>query len=196
MDASSAPGGRDDFDSDSDSGRARAPSPDVDFVPGRHHDDDELTRQYLDFVLTLHREWAELEEQGDASVQLSRSTRAALSEAVRTDARRGAQVEMPPTDLGPFTLTELALRTLIREAVDGIAGVMSLRSVVDYAPAPGWGTRGVPTGITCRISASALCPDLPALAESVRRAVAEAFERDLDLSDLVIDIHIEDLHDS
>lgn len=192
MDASSAPGGRDDFDSDS--GRARAPSPGFDFVPGRHHDDDEMTRQYLDFVLTLHREWADLEEQGDASVQLSRSTRAALSEAVRTDARHGAQVEMPPTDLGPFTLTEFALRTLIREAVDGVAGALSLRTTVEDAPAPGWGIRGVPTGISCRISASASCPDLPALAESVRRAIAEAFERDLDLPDLVIDIHIEDLH--
>lgn len=168
---------------------------------GSEYDDDELTRQYLDLVRSLHRDWTELEAQGDDSVQLSRSTRAALSEAVRADARHGARVQMPPTDLGPYTLTELAVRTLIRDAVDSVSGALSLRSAVEYGPVSGmsgpsgWGTRGVPVRVTCRISAAAWCSDLHELAGFVRVAVAEACAWELDLPDVTIDIHIEDLYD-
>lgn len=179
MNAPSAPGARDD-DRNNDDDR---------------NDDEELTRQYLDLVRTLHRDWADLEESGDDSVQLQRSTRMALSEAVRADARHGARVQMPPTDLGPYTLTEQALRSLIRDATDGVAGAVSLKTTIDYAPAPGWGTRGEPVGVACRISAAASCPDLLALASSVRSAVTAACALDLDLTDVTVDLHIEDLHD-
>lgn len=160
------------------------------------HDDREVTRSYIDLVRSLHRDWAELEHQGDDSVQLSRRTRSALSEAVRADARHGARVAMPPTDIGPYSLTELALRTLIRGAVDGIDDAVSLRIAVDYAQGPGWGTRGAPERVSCRISAAATTPNLPALAESARDAVREVCSRELDLSDIVVDIHIEDLHEN
>lgn len=178
--------------------------------PGGHddRDDDEVTRQYLEQVRSLHREWAELEERGDDSVQLSRGARSTLSDAVRADTRHGARVQMPPTDAGPYTLTELALRTIIRGAVDGTPGAMSLRTTVEYAPAQNgpaqsssqyspaqWGTRGTPRRASCRISATTTTSYLPELADSARDAVRAACARDLDLPDLVVDIHIEDLHE-
>lgn len=158
-------------------------------------DDPEAIRRYLDRIRDLHREWDELEDHGDESVQLSTRVRSTLSEVVRADARHGARVQMPPTDLGPYTLSELALRALIRETVDAVPGVMSLRTVVDHAPGRGWGERGVPQTITCRVSLDARTRDLPALAETTRRAVLSACERELDLTDIRVDIHIEDLHE-
>lgn len=159
------------------------------------HDEHEVMQRYRDQVRSLHRDWADLEDRGDDSVQLSRRTRSALSAAVRADARHGARVQMPPTDIGPYSVTELALRTLIRDAVDGIDGAVSLRTAVAYAPDPEWGSRGAPERASCRISAAASTPDLLSLAESARDAVRETCARELALPDLVVDIHIEDLHE-
>ena len=116
--------------------------------PGDPHDDQD-TRDYLDHIAALHRDWDELELRGDDSVQLSRRARSALSEAVRADARHGARVDMPPTDIGPYTLTELALRTLIRETIDDIDGVVSLRTAIDYSTSDGWNSRGLPRRVVC-----------------------------------------------
>lgn len=158
--------------------------------------DTEATRQYLDQIRALHRDWDELERRGEDSVQLSRRARSALSEAVRADARHGARVQMPPTDIGPYTLTELALRTLIRNAVDTVPGVVSLRTAVDHTPGQGWGTRGLPERVTCRVSVADSTPDLRARAEAVRDAVRSACAREVALSDVIVDVHIEDLHDN
>lgn len=162
--------------------------------PGDPHDDQD-TRDYLEHIAALHRDWDELESRGDDSVQLSRRARSALSEAVRADARHGARVDMPSTDIGPYTLTELALRTLIRDTIDDLDGVVSLRTTIDYNPGGGWNSRGLPRRIVCRISAVETTPDLPGLAEQVRTAVREACARELDLPDLPVDVHIEDLHE-
>ncbi|MFN7242902.1 MAG: hypothetical protein ACK4M5_06575 [Dietzia cercidiphylli] len=159
-------------------------------------DDAEATRHYLDQISALHRDWDELESRGDDSVQLSGRARSALAEAVRADARHGARVQMPPTDIGPYSLTELALRTLIRDTVDGVPGVLSLRTTVDHDPVEGWGTRGLPRRIACRVSFAASTPDLPALADAVRQVVRGACAREFDLVDLVVDVHIEDLHEN
>ncbi len=158
-------------------------------------DDAVATRHYLDQISALHRDWDELESRGDDSVQLSRRARSALAEAVRADARHGARVQMPPTDVGPYTLTELALRTLIRDTVDDVPGVVSLRTTVDHDPVEGWGTRGLPRRIACRVTLAVTTPDLPALADAVREAVRGACAREFGLVDLVVDIHIEDLHE-
>ncbi|MFN3600839.1 MAG: hypothetical protein ACK4UY_05560 [Dietzia sp.] len=161
-------------------------------------DDREITRRYLDQIRSLHRDWDELEQRGDDSVQLSRRARSALSESVRADARHGARVQMPPTDLGPYSLSELALRTLIRDAIDGTEGIASLRTSVEYAPSPDWGTRGAPERVACRVAVAASprsLPVLPVLADVAREAVRDACARELDLPDLVVDIHIEDLHE-
>ncbi len=162
--------------------------------PGDPHD-DQATRNYLEHIAALHRDWDELESRGDDSVQLSRRARSALSEAVRADARHGARVDMPPTHIGPYTLTELALRTLIRDTIDDIDGVVSLRTTIDYDPGRGWNSRGLPRRVECHISAVETTPDLPGLAEQVRSAVRGACARELDLPDLPIDVHIEDLHE-
>ena len=162
--------------------------------PGDPHDDQD-TRDYLDHIAALHRDWDELELRGDDSVQLSRRARSALSEAVRADARHGARVDMPPTDFGPYTLTELALRILIRDTIDDIDGVVSLRTTIDYDPGRGWNSRGLPRRVECHISAVETTPDLPGLAEQVRSAVRGACARELDLPDLPIDVHIKDLHE-
>lgn len=162
--------------------------------PGDPHD-DQATRNYLEHIAALHRDWDELESRGDDSVQLSRRARSALSEAVRADARHGARVDMPPTHIGPYTLTELALRTLIRDTTDDIDGVVSLRTTIDYDPGRGWNSRGLPRRVECHISAVETTPDLPGLAEQVRSAVRGACARELDLPDLPIDVHIEDLHE-
>lgn len=102
---------------------------------------------------------------------------------------------MPPTHIGPYTLTELALRTLIRDTIDDIDGVVSLRTTIDYDPGRGWNSRGLPRRVECHISAVETTPDLPGLAEQVRSAVRGACARELDLPDLPIDVHIKDLHE-
>lgn len=158
-------------------------------------DEHETTRDYLEHISALQRDWDEAEARGDDSVQLSSRVRSALSEVVRADARHGARVQMPPTEAGPYSLSEQALRTLIRHAVDAVPGAMSLRTAVDFADAPEWGARGLPEYVRCRISLSAASPDLRALADDVRAAVVSECVRELDLGGLTVDVHIEDLHD-
>ena len=102
---------------------------------------------------------------------------------------------MPPTELGPYSLSEFALRSLIRSAVDSVGGVLCLKTTFEYADADEWNVRGVPRRIHCRISARNDRPDLIEAAEAVRAAVIGACTRDLALSDLAVDIHIEDLHE-
>lgn len=163
-------------------------------VPGAP-DDPGATREYLDRMSALQRDWDEAEARGDDSVQLSSRVRAALSEVVRADARHGARVQMRPTEAGPYSLSEQALRTLIRDAVDAVPGAMSLRIAVDYTEGPEWGTRGLPERVRCRVSLSAASRDLRALADDVRAAVVSECVRELDLGGLTVDVHIEDLHD-
>lgn len=162
----------------------------------REQDENAATRRYLELVRALHSEWDELEARGETGVQLSHRARASLTESVRADVRHGAQVQMPPTSLGPFTLSELSLRTLVRTTVDRVPGAISLKTSFNHATVPDWLTRGTPQRIFCRISASAAAPDLPALANRVRTSVQTACAQDLDLTDVVVDIHIEDLYDS
>lgn len=162
--------------------------------PGGPHDPED-TRNYLAHIAALHRDWDDLEARGEDSVQLSARARTALSHAVRADARHGARVQMPPTDLGPYTVSELALRTLIRDTVDAVAGVVSLRTVIDHEPGHSWGARGLPRRIHCRVSLAQRTPNLPALAEKVRTEVRRACDRELGLPTPAVDIHIEDLHD-
>ena len=162
----------------------------------REQDENAATQRYLALVRALHDEWDELEARGETGVQLSHRARTSLAESVRADVRHGAQVQMPPTDLGPFTLSELSLRTLVRTTVDRVPGAMALKTSFSHASSPDWLTRGAPQRIFCRISASTAAPDLPALANRIRTSVRTACAQDLDLTDVVVDIHIEDLHDS
>ncbi|NUL44602.1 hypothetical protein F7P69_05245 [Cellulosimicrobium funkei] len=158
--------------------------------------DDADTQQYLDMVRSVNHEWRELEEAGDSSVQLSATVLSSLKESVRADVRRGAHVQMPPTPAGDYTMSELAVRTLVRRAVDSVPGALSLRTTVEYAETRGAVlTRGLPTRIRCRISVPLDCPDFRQLAESVREAVAAACSDHLRLTSIPIDIHIEDLHE-
>lgn len=158
--------------------------------------DDASTARYHAFVRRAHEEWDELEARGDSSVQLSQEARSTIREAVRAEARHGARVDMPPTPAGPWTLTELALRTLVRRAVDGVPGAQSLRTTFEHAEdSSGRLVRGVPVHLRCRITALVGTPDLRGLAEQVREAVHDACLQHLDLAPATIDIHIEDLHE-
>ncbi len=159
----------------------------------REQDDDIATQNYLEMVRSLHHEWNELEDRGEVGVQLSNRARSALTDSVRADVRRGAQVQMPPTDIGPYTLSELSLRTLVRTTVDQVAGALALKTSFEYAPNTEWSTHGTPHRVFCRISVSDIAPNLPALAESVRNAVQTACALDLNLPDIIVDIHIENL---
>lgn len=158
--------------------------------------EDEATRRYLDLIRDVHATWDRLEAAGDRSVQLSTGALATIKESVRADARHGAQVAMPPTPAGPFTVSELSLRTLVRRAIDAVPAARALRTSVDFADAnPGERGRGLPEHVSCRISAAMDAPDLPALAEQVREAILADFRTHLGLTDVRVDIHIEDLHE-
>ncbi|MFC5297460.1 hypothetical protein [Brachybacterium tyrofermentans] len=185
-----------------------------------HHDqhdpapeDDAATARYLDLIRAVHTEWDELESAGDSSVQLSAGALSTIKESVRADARHGAHVHMPPTPAGPFTVSELTLRTLVRRTIDAVPDARALRTTFEYADTGPTGSsassgssgstasfgssarsRGLPTRASCRLSARLGTPDLPALADEVRAAVRLACETDLGLTDLTVDIHIEDLH--
>lgn len=166
----------------------------------RHESDGEdpaLTRRYLDLIRSVHEEWDRLEEAGDTSVQLSGSALATIKESVRADARHGAHVHMPPTPAGPFTVSELTLRTLVRREIDAVPGARALRTVFEHDEdgAQGRRTLGLPTRARCRVSARLGTPDLPALAERIREAVRSAAETELALRGLTVDVHIEDLHE-
>lgn len=163
--------------------------------PDEHTVDTAATQRYLDLVRAANQEWTALEARGEPSVQMSPRALATIKESVRAEVRHGAQVEMPPTDAGPFTTSELALRTLVRAAVDSVPGARALRTAFDYSPEHGPGAgRGTPVRLRCRISASIDSPDLRALADEVRTRVSTRCADELGLEDIAVDIHIEDLH--
>ncbi|MFC0674925.1 hypothetical protein [Brachybacterium hainanense] len=156
----------------------------------------QATESYHRLIRAVREEWAAQEQSGDDAFQMSSRALRTIKEAVRADARHGRRVEMPPTPDGPYVLTELALRTLLRESVDAVPGARALRSEVTYTPsAHGPIQRGIPRRIRCRISARHDGGSLIALADRVRAAVQETCALELDLQDLPVDIRIEDLHD-
>lgn len=159
-------------------------------------DEDAATRRYLDLIRSIHEEWETLEEAGDRSVQLSPTALSTIKESVRADARHGAHVTMPPTAAGPFTVSELTLRTIVRRAVDAVPGALALRTGFEHEEAGGGvRTRGLPRAVHCRISAELGTPNLRALAEQVREAVITACDEHTGLPAPRVDIHIEDLHE-
>ena len=156
-----------------------------------HEQDDEDTREYLRLIASLHEEWDQLESQASASVMPQRH----LMDAILAETRHGAQVQMPATDLGPYSMSEFSLRALIRRTVDRVPGARALRSSFEHAPS-GEDHRGlgVPETIFCRISVHVSVDSLPQLAQRVREAVRGACYENLGVSPTV-NVHIEDLHD-
>ena len=156
-----------------------------------HEQDDADTREYLRLIASLHEELGQLESRASASVMPQRH----LMDAILAETRHGAQVEMPATDLGPYSMSEFSLRALIRRTVDRVPGARALRSSFEHAPS-GEDHRGlgVPETIFCRISAHVSVDSLPQLAQRVREAVRAACHENLGVSPTV-NIHIEDLHD-
>ena len=156
-----------------------------------HEQDDADTREYLRLIASLHEEWDQLESQASTSVMPRRH----LMDVILAETRHGAQVEMPATDLGPYTMSEFSLRALIGRTVDRVPGARALRSSFQHAPS-GEDHRGlgVPETIFCRISAHLSVDSLPQLAQRVREAVRAACHENLGVSPTV-NIHIEDLHD-
>ena len=156
-----------------------------------HEQDDAETRKYQRLIASLHEEWDRLESQASTSVMPTRH----LMKVILAETRHGAQVEMPATDLGPYSMSEFSLRALIRRTVDRVPGARALRSSFEHAPS-GEGPRGlgVPETISCRISAHVTAGSLPQLAQRVRDAVRGACHENLGVSPTV-NVHIEDLHD-
>lgn len=157
--------------------------------------DAQSTRAYEDLLRTAHVAWDDLARADDGSAELSPGVLAAIKTAVRAEVRHGAQVDAPPTPHGPYTVSELSLRTLLREAVDAVPGARSLRTRIEHADVTGEGGRGVPEAVLCRISAATGTRSLPELAERVRHEVASALEVELDVHLRRVDVHIEDLHE-
>ncbi|WP_458390753.1 Asp23/Gls24 family envelope stress response protein [Rothia sp. 110740021-2] len=117
-----------------------------------------------------------------------------IMDAIIAETRHGTQVEMPDTDLGPYSMSEFSLRALIRRIVDSVPGARSLRSSFEHAPSSEEHRGlGVPEGVSCRISAYAPIKSLPQLAQQVRDAVREACYENLGISPTV-NVHIEDIH--
>ena len=153
--------------------------------------DEASTRQYLRLIASIHKTWDTLEAQSSPSVMPQRH----MMDAVIAETRHGAQVEMPPTDLGPYSMSEFSLRAMVRRSVDSVPGARALRSSFKHAPAlEGHRGLGMPDTIFCRISAHVATSNLPQLALQVRDAVCQACYENLELSPTV-NIHIEDLHD-
>ena len=156
-----------------------------------HEQDDADTQEYLRLIASLHEEWDRLESRASASVMPQRH----LMDAILAETRHGAQVEMPATDLGPYSMSEFSLRALIRRTVDRVPGAHALRSSFEHAPSSvDHRGLGVPETIFCRISAHVSVDSLPQLAQRVREAVRAACHENLGVSPTV-NIHIEDLHD-
>lgn len=156
-----------------------------------HEQDDADTREYLRLIASLHEEWDQLESQASTSVMPQRH----LMDAVIAETRHGAQVQMPATDLGPYSMSEFSLRALIRRTVDSVPGARALRSSFEHGPSDeDHRGLGVPEAISCRISAHVTAGSLPQLAQRVRDAVRGACHENLGVSPTV-NVHIEDLHD-
>ena len=156
-----------------------------------HEKDDADTREYLRLIASLHKEWDQLESQASTSVMPQRH----LMDAILAETRHGAQVQMPATDLGPYSMSEFSLRALIRRTVDSVPGARALRSSFEHGPSDEEHRGlGVPETISCRISAHVTTVSLPQLAQRVRDAVRGACHENLGVSPTV-NVHIEDLHD-
>ena len=156
-----------------------------------HEKDDADTREYLRLIASLHKEWDQLESQASTSVMPQRH----LMDAVLAETRHGAQVQMPATDLGPYSMSEFSLRALIRRTVDSVPGARALRSSFEHGPSDEEHRGlGVPETISCRISAHVSVDSLPQLGQQVRDAVRAACHENLGVSPTV-NVHIEDLHD-
>ena len=80
--------------------------------------DEASTREYLRLIASLHKTWDTLEAQSSPSVMPQRH----IMDAVIAETRHGAQVEMPPTGLGPYSMSEFSLRALVRRSVDSVPG--------------------------------------------------------------------------
>ena len=153
--------------------------------------DEASTQEYLRLIASIHKTWDTLEAQSSPSVMPQRH----IMDAVIAETRHGAQVEMPPTGLGPYSMSEFSLRALVRRSVDSVPGAHALKSSFKHDPAPeGQRELGIPNTIFCRISAQATISSLSQLAQQVRDAVRQACYENLELSPTV-NIHIEDLHD-
>ena len=117
-----------------------------------------------------------------------------LMDAVLAETRHGAQVQMPATDLGPYSMSEFSLRALIRRTVDSVPA--RAPTILLRTRALGWGPPWAGG------SGDHLLPDLrprhhgqPAAArQRVREAVRGACYENLGVSPTV-NVHIEDLHD-
>lgn len=163
-------------------------------APGPEQPSKEETQRYLELVRTVNEQWQDSPHQGQAE-PVPRQVLDAVMAAVRAETRHGAQVQMPPTKEGLYTVTELSLRTLVRKSVDAVSGARALRSYCDYAPATGrQRAYGKPVRVHCRVSAGNQVGSLPLLAEQVRKSVRKSLFDNLGLRPAV-DVHIEDLHD-
>ncbi|AKK07158.1 hypothetical protein CMUST_14325 [Corynebacterium mustelae] len=156
---------------------------------------DEATGRYLQLIKSLHDEWDLMDADNDESVRPSSRVFDSVMEAVRANARHGAEVHMPATEHGPYTMTELSLRTLVRQAVESVPLVSALCSSFEYSEAPenqrGYGQ---PTRVRCRISVHVTAKNYAELTARVRDAVRTSCQDNLKFAPDV-DIHIEDLHD-
>lgn len=156
-----------------------------------HEQDDADTQEYLSLIASIHKEWDRLEAMGSTSVMPRPRS---IMDAIIAETRHGAQVEMPDTDLGPYSMSEFSLRALIRRAVDSVPGARSLRSSFEHAPSSEEHRGlGVPEVVSCRISAHGAVESLPQLAQQVREAVREACDKNLGVSPTV-NVHIKDIH--
>lgn len=158
----------------------------------RSHEQDNLdTHEYLSLIASLHKEWDRLEAMGSTSVMPRPRS---IMEAILAETRHGKQVEMPATDLGPYSMSEFSLRALIRRTVDSVPDARSWRSSFEHAPSNGEHRGlGVPEVVSCRISVHGAIESLPQLAQQVRDAVREACDKNLGFSPTV-NVHIEDIH--
>ncbi len=115
-----------------------------------------------------------------------------LMDAIIAETRHGAQVEMPATDLGPYSMSEFSLRALIRRTVDGVPGARALRSTFEHAPSrrgPPW-TGGSADHLLPDLRAHLSVDSLPQLGQQVRDAVRAACRENLGVSPTV-NVHIE-----
>ncbi len=155
----------------------------------------EATQRYLELIASVHQEWEALDRAGDASVQLSPRALSSIKESVRADARRGPHMMMPPTAAGPYSVSTQAMHQVIRSAIDSVPAARALKSsVACESPAMLPRTRGRPVKVTSRISAWVGGGNLLEVADQVRSEIRGRCQAELGLSDLEVDIHIEDLH--
>lgn len=156
----------------------------------------EATRRYLDLIASVHQEWETLDREGDPSVQLSPRALSSIKESVRADARRGPHMTMPPTPAGPYSVSTQAMHQVIRSAIDSVPAARALKSTVTCeSPGALPRTRGRPVKVVSRISASIGSGNLIEVANQARSKIQKRCQDELGLSDLEVDIHIEDLHD-